>query len=205
MNEQELFWQGEFGDAYIERNASENVYKVVAQWAKMLEKMPMRPKSMLELGCNIGLNLHALSVLLPDTQLHGVEINATAVEKAKESLGNKAHISHDSLLGFIPDSQYDVAFTCGVLIHIAPEWLAQAYDALYRASSRFILIQEYYNPVPVEVVYRGHKGKLFKRDFCGDLLDRFPDLRLVDYGFIYHRAQLFSSDDTTWFLLEKML
>jgi spore coat polysaccharide biosynthesis protein SpsF len=44
---------------------------------------------------------------------------------------------------------------------------------------------------------------LFKRDFAGDLLDRFPGLVLVDYGFVYHRDKAFPQDDMTWFLLEK--
>lgn len=63
-------------------------------------------------------------------------------------------------------------------------------------------MSEYYNPSPVEIRYRNHEGKLFKRDFAGEMLDRHPDLRLVDYGFIYHRDS-FPIDDTTWFLMEK--
>ena len=35
------------------------------------------------------------------------------------------------------------------------------------------------------------------------MLDRFPDLRLLDYGFAYHRDPVFPQDDITWFLLEK--
>ncbi|NDB35890.1 MAG: pseudaminic acid biosynthesis-associated methylase, partial [Flavobacteriia bacterium] len=42
-----------------------------------------------------------------------------------------------------------------------------------------------------------------KRDFAGELLDTFPDLRLVDYGFAYKRDTSFPQDDITWFLLEK--
>jgi hypothetical protein len=34
------------------------------------------------------------------------------------------------------------------------------------------------------------------------MLDRFPDLSLVEYGFVYHRDP-FPQDDLTWFLLEK--
>ena len=64
-------------------------------------------------------------------------------------------------------------------------------------------IAEYYNPTPVEVKYRGHDGRLFKRDFAGEMLDRFPDLKLVDYGFNYHRDHNFPQDDGNWFLLEK--
>jgi pseudaminic acid biosynthesis-associated methylase len=74
---------------------------------------------------------------------------------------------------------------------------------MYRAATRYLLVAEYYSPKPVEIPYRGHTGKLFKRDFAGELLDRYPALRLVDYGFVYHRDSLFPQDDTNWFLLEK--
>jgi len=77
------------------------------------------------------------------------------------------------------------------------------YQKLYDASSKYLLICEYYNPSPVTVTYRGHNDRLFKRDFAGELLDTFPDLRLVDYGFAYKRDTSFPQDDITWFLLEK--
>jgi spore coat polysaccharide biosynthesis protein SpsF len=66
-----------------------------------------------------------------------------------------------------------------------------------------ILMGEYYNPSPTAIPYRGHADRLFKRDFAGELLDRFPDLRLIDYGFAYRRDPAFPQDDITWFLLEK--
>ncbi|MBV7550115.1 hypothetical protein KW849_27925 [Pseudomonas sp. PDM26] len=56
---------------------------------------------------------------------------------------------------------------------------------------------------PVEAPYRGNSGKLFKRDFAGEMLDRYDDLHLVDYGFDYHRDRQFPVDDITWFVLEK--
>ena len=35
------------------------------------------------------------------------------------------------------------------------------------------------------------------------MLDRFDDLKLADYGFVYRRDLLFPQDDINWFLLEK--
>ena len=91
----------------------------------------------------------------------------------------------------------------GVLIHINPDRLLDVYDLLHACTSRYLLISEYYNPKPVEVTYRGHSGRLFKRDFAGEILDRFPDVSLVDYGFSYHRDSNFPQDDMNWFLMEK--
>jgi spore coat polysaccharide biosynthesis protein SpsF len=55
----------------------------------------------------------------------------------------------------------------------------------------------------MEINYRGNTGKLFKRDFAGEIMEKYKDLELVDYGFIYHRDNIFAGDDFTWFLLEK--
>ena len=97
----------------------------------------------------------------------------------------------------------DLVLIKGVLIHIHPNELQNVYKLLYKASRKYICIAEYYNPSPVEVKYRGHEGKLFKRDFAGEIMEQFSDLELIDYGFVYHRDSNFPQDDTTWFLLEK--
>lgn len=49
------------------------------------------------------------------------------------------------------------------------------------------------------------KKVLFKRDFAGEMLEKYQDLQLVDYGFVYHGDANFPQDDLTWFLLEKQL
>ena len=77
------------------------------------------------------------------------------------------------------------------------------YDKLYQSSKRFIFIGEYHNPSPVVIPYRGHNDRLWKRDFAGEMLDKFSDLTLIDYGFAYKRDPAFPQDDINWFLLEK--
>ncbi|KIV67882.1 pseudaminic acid biosynthesis-associated methylase [Pseudomonas sp. SLBN-26] len=201
LTEQERFWQGEFGDDYVDRNDGErHVASATAFFAQALRRAG-RLDSLLELGTNRGLNLQALHRLLPDAALHGVELNAKAHAIA-QGLGI-AEVWHGSLFDYPVHQPVDLAFTRGVLIHLPPELLPKAYAKLYEASRRYVLVAEYYNPSPVEVSYRGHAGKLFKRDFAGELLDRYEDLRLVDYGFVYRRDPSFPTDDITWFLLEK--
>ena len=97
----------------------------------------------------------------------------------------------------------DISLIKGVLIHINPDMLPTVYEKLYQSSRRFILVAEYYNPSPVAITYRGHADRLFKRDFAGEMLEMYPDLRLVDYGFVYRKDPVFPDDDITWFLMEK--
>lgn len=200
LTEQEAFWAGEFGDHYITRNqGTQVVASNVALFSKILNRT-QAVQSVLELGANIGLNLKAIRTLLPQAQLTAVEINSAAVEQLRL---NADQVYHQSILEFRSPACYDFVLVKGVLIHLDPGYLAQVYDLLYQASARYICIAEYYNPTPVTVSYRGHESKLFKRDFAGELLDRFTALQLVDYGFTYHRDCQFPQDDLTWFLLEK--
>lgn len=200
QTEQERFWAGEFGNEYIERNRS-RVSDNIHFFSKILSKTS-NVKSIIEFGSNIGSNLIAIHHLLPDIRLSAVEINKKAVKELKK-IDYISEIFPVSILEFQPPKKYDLCFVKGVLIHINPDKLEGIYKLLYNSSNKYILIAEYYNPSPVEIDYRGHKGKLFKRDFAGEIMDLFPDVRLIDYGFFYHRDPNFPQDDITWFLLSK--
>jgi pseudaminic acid biosynthesis-associated methylase len=201
LTEQEKFWAGEFGNAYAERNSGNDFIKTNIHFFSNLFKKIEKPKRILELGCNIGLNLEAIHFLFPEIKLTGVEINQNAVDVLKQK--NIAEVIQGSILGELKfPEQFDLVFTRGVLIHINPEHLSKVYDHMFNLSRRYIIVFEYYNPKPVEIPYRGHTEKLFKRDFAGELMDKYP-LRLIDYGFVYHRDPYFPQDDGTWFILEK--
>lgn len=199
--EQETFWAGEFGNEYISRN--ENVNLLAAKilfWSGIVRKGEAI-SSCLELGANIGLNLKALGVLLPCLQMTGVEINAKAAEECAKL--ERVKVVNTSILEYKSEEQFDLVFTSGVLIHINPDMLPMVYDVLYRHSKKYILVSEYYNLTPMEINYRGNKGKLFKRDFAGEIMARYPSLHLIDYGFRYHGALDSEGEDSTWFLMEK--
>jgi len=200
--EQEEFWSGDFGNEYIDRNDSEHyLASNVNFFAKALSSIH-KPASIIEFGANIGMNLKAVRVLFPDIAMSAIEINQKAATQLAEVVGADK-VYNGSILDYSPTEKYDISLIKGVLIHINPEFLNEVYDKLYASSRKYILVCEYYNPSPVTIQYRGHADKLFKRDFAGEILVRFPDLRLVDYGFCYRRDPLFPQDDLTWFLLEK--
>ena len=201
--EQEAFWAGDFGNAYIDRNSDpKSVAYRTAHFADIL-KRTRGVSSVLELGANIGQNLLALMNLLPQCNFAGVEINATAA--ARLSQIPQVKVFKGSFLQFSQSDLglYDLTLIAGVLIHQDPAYLSEVYARLYECSQSYICLIEYYNPTPMEVTYRGHTGRLFKRDFAGELLDKYQDLELLDYGFHYHRDYNFPSDDSTWFLLRK--
>jgi len=199
--EAEAFWKEEFGDDYHKRQKEAEVGSVLSNiffFSKILSKT-QGVKRIIELGAGTGQNLDAINKLGHDLALIGVEINEQAAMEIPCGF-----IFRQSIFDFEPPNyeHADLAFTKGLLIHILPADLPAAYDVLYRSSGRYVLICEYYSPTPVEVEYRGHSSKLWKRDFAGEMMEKYPDLQMVDYGFTYHKDQ-FPQDDLTWFLMEK--
>lgn len=201
--EQEIFWMGDFGDKYIGRNESANLLASNLHFFSKVFGRIEKPKSLIEFGANIGMNLKAMQLLFPQIDLFGIEINKKAADDLKSLVGNDK-VFNGSIFDYKSgDKQYEVSLIKGVLIHINPDYLSLVYEKLYESSSKYILIAEYYNPSPVAVKYRGHDNRLFKRDFAGEIMDSYSDLSLIDYGFVYSRDIAFPQDDITWFLLKK--
>lgn len=200
--EQESFWAGDFGSEYIRRNIGPELLAAnLAFFARAL-RATNGIQSCIEFGSNVGMNLRALKLLLPSADLHAIEINADAARELGKVIEPR-NVIHGSILEFEPSRRWDLVLIKGVLIHIDPSSLQAAYERLVAASARYLLLCEYYNPVPVEVPYRGHANRLFKRDFAGELMDAHPEMRLVDYGFLYRRDPHFPQDDANWFLMER--
>lgn len=200
--EQEDFWAGDFGNDYIDRNISQELLASNAALFSSILKKTSSINSILEFGANVGMNLRVLKYLLPNCESSGIDINEKAASVLSQSI-NKGKVYHQSILDFEIDYQRDFVFTKGVLIHLNPDILKTVYAKLYEATKKYICVAEYYNPTPVSISYRGNEGFLFKRDFAGELLEIYPSLKLVDYGFAYHRDNNFRQDDITWFLLSK--
>lgn len=202
-NEQERFWADEFGDEYHKRNTgrvANNMHLFCEMFSWLLADEGL-PHSITEFGAGIGENLLAIHNVWPETILIGVDINGDAV-RAMEKQRCIDHALLCSIGEYRGDLKAEMTMTKGCLIHIPAADLPAAYATLHRETRRWILICEYYNPTPVEVEYRGHQGKLWKRDFAGEMLDTYKDLKLVDYGFRYHRDEC-PQDDLHWFLMEK--
>jgi spore coat polysaccharide biosynthesis protein SpsF len=200
--EQEKFWESKFGDDCVKNwDIPNSLPKNLSLFSRIFSRIESI-KSVIEFGANLGKNLVVIKELMPNAELSAVEINQKAVEKLK--LLDIEKVYYQSILDYAVDYERDFVLSKGVLIHINPDRLHDVYDLLYKTSRRYICLVEYYNPKPVKVEYRGHKNKLFKRDFAGEMLDRFKDLKLLDYGFVYHRDNNFPQDDINWFLLEKV-
>ena len=201
-NSQEEFWANEFGDNYIERNSDkEYLASNIVFFSKIFSQYQIKLESFLELGCNVGMNLLALKEIFPNANISGVDINEKAIKLLQKSQKN-FDLRCSSINDFQTEEKFDLVFTKGVLIHLNPRDLEKTYEKIYNLSKKYILICEYYNPSPCSISYRGNDDKLFKRDFAGEILNKYSDLKLVNYGFAYNR-DTFPQDDLNWFLMKK--
>lgn len=199
--EQEKFWAGDFGDEYIERNKNDDYLACSVSVFSNIFNRTGKVASAIEFGANVGLNLRAIQLLLPNINLSAIEINKKAMNYLAKIKNLIAY--NESILNISIDKKIEFVFSKGVLIHINPKELTTVYQKMYEASSRYICLIEYYNPSPIEISYRGHKEKMYKRDFAGEMLSIYPDLKLIDYEFCYHKDNTHKHDDATWFLMEK--
>lgn len=200
---QEEFWAGSFGTEYIGRNSAESqtLASTTAFFSRILASTS-DITSLVEFGANIGLNLEAILRILPHAAMTALEINSDACAELKRRVP-AVRVVNESILESVFTDSFDLVLIKGVLIHINPDELNSVYEKLAAASSRYVIIAEYYNPTPVAISYRGHGDRLFKRDFASEFLDRHPEFKLRDYGFVWRRDPVFPQDDITWFLLEK--
>jgi pseudaminic acid biosynthesis-associated methylase len=193
----ESLWGGEFGDEYRERNFDPHGYRE-SFWRDLYERFPF--KSALEVGCNVGPNLHWLAELIEPAEVFGVDVNAATLREARKRLPDVNPVYSPARSLPFRDARFDLCFTMGVLIHQPPEALPIVMNEIVRCSRRYVMCGEYYSETPEEVPYRGHRGALFKRDWGALYEQLFPELRLLD-RFFHGRDE--GWDDVTFWLFEK--
>ena len=203
MNKQEEFWHHEYATEYIKRNSEFDLDSGIKAWATMLKNLePI--ESLLECGCNIGRNINFLNHLLPTVKKSIIELSPEPY-KIVTSRYKFEHTSNTSILDAdLPKESFDLVYTTGVLIHIHPDNLLENMKKIYSLSKRYILFGEIFSRVPGYVEYKGSKDLLFKRDFGRYFLEHFPDVRVLDYGFLWgHYYDPAGFDDCNYWVFEK--
>jgi SAM-dependent methyltransferase len=155
----------------------------------------------LEVGCNRGHNLIALSrLLVPETKLVGLEPTAYAAGIARSR--TLVHAVLRGEIAHLPfrDNSFGLVFTAGVLIHVPLSHLSSALAEIHRVGRRYLLAIEYFAKEETPIPYRGHDNLLWKRDFRAHFESQFAELELVRSGYWEHEKGF---DRTTWWLFEK--
>jgi pseudaminic acid biosynthesis-associated methylase len=191
----EDLWAGDFGEEYRKRNREVGAGRETF-WNWLLTAYPA--DAVLELGCNNGANLQW--IVAHSSQVVGVDINPNALRELRERLPNVRTVVAAARDLPFPDDSFDLAFTAGVLIHQPTSTLPSVIGELVRVSRRYVLALEYQADQEEEVEYRGQQGALFKRNYGSIFRSLFPDLTLLDTGFLDAEA---GWDNVTWWLFDK--
>jgi SAM-dependent methyltransferase len=146
--------------------------------------------SILELGCNSGGNLLAISKSLPDVRLVGLDICERAIEYGREVEKNPADLLVGSIydLSRFDDDSFDLVFTRGVLLHTNHEKMPIVVKDMLRISNKYVFHMEQHG----EPKIRSYSKKIphsFSHDFnrvysnfgivpkitdVGEIIDRPP-------------------------------
>ncbi|HSZ64352.1 MAG TPA: pseudaminic acid biosynthesis-associated methylase [Terriglobales bacterium] len=202
-------WRGEFGSEYSLRNEFstpdlDKLYKRnhgTTRTELNLRFLADIPKSasILEIGCNLGNQL----ILLHEMgfqNLNGIEIQREIVKQAQSRLPGSCIVEGSALKVPFADASFDLVFTSGLLIHIAPQDLPVAMNEIYRCAKHWIWGFEYYSPQMIEVPYRGQIQLLWKADYARLYTKMFADLELVSEQ---HLKYLENDNVDSMFLLRK--
>ena len=201
----EQFWKNDVTKSYINNNKKFDQQLGVKAWNKMLKKIKHDEiNSLLECGSNIGRNINFLNEVLPHS-------TKSIIEFAKvpyDIVTNKFELK-SKYFGPIKNAsfstKFDLVFTSGVLIHIDPTELMENLNNIYKLSSRYILLNEYFNRTPLMIEYRGELNKLFKNNFGAIFIENFK-VKLIDYGFLWGKEYDSAGfDDTTYWIFEKCI
>jgi len=181
-------WKDKFGKEYTNRNALtldkleqmyENNYGLSRTGLNniFIGKFNHSIK-ILEIGSNIGNQLLLLQKM-GFKNLYGIEINDYAIELSKQRTNNINIIQGSAFDIPFKNEYFDLVFTSGVLIHIAPHDINLVLNEIYRCTKKYIWGFEYYEEKYTEILYRGKKDLLWKANFAQLYLNLFENLKLI--------------------------
>ncbi len=186
-------WQGKFGKEYTDRNALtlEDMDKMY-QGHYGVTRTELneaflgdfeRSIKILEVGSNIGNQLLMLQKM-GLKNLYGIEINNYAVKRSKANTCDINIIQGSAFDIPFKDGFFDLVFTSGVLIHIAPPDIQKVLEEIHRCTNEYIWGFEYYADTYSKVMYRGQDELLWKANFPQIYTSVFPDLTVTKIKFL---------------------
>jgi len=202
MNNQDKIFLEFEGDNWYERNKEALKANNKDIPLLLIELYNIKPKRVLEVGCNVGDQLLLLKKL-GYANLWGIELQDYAVEIARKRASGINIVKGSAFYIPYKANFFDVVFTSGLLIHISPDDIEKVLDEIYRCTSSYIGGFENYTSHGYQMVnYRGKDNLLWKTDFSKLFLDRFRDLKRVKERKYHYREDKKLIDQA--FLLKKI-
>ncbi len=127
-------------------------YRAEKPWARLLADLvaDLKPRSVLEFGCNVGRNLVAIAQANPDVRLAGIDVNPEAIRIGRERTGLDLRLGDENTLRDFDAGEFDLVFTVSVLDHISD--IRDVCRALIHCAGRNLFLLEVTLPVEGKVL-----------------------------------------------------
>ena len=141
----------------------ENVKSIQDELSKFIYHLTLGlgAKTVLEAGCNVGNNLSGFP---SSFDVHGIDMNEKALNGARVQYPT-FHFDKGSITKMpYNDSQFDLVFTRGVLIHIDQNDMSSVIKELFRVSRKWIINLEYFGEDGKTIKWKRGDNLLWYRD-----------------------------------------
>jgi SAM-dependent methyltransferase len=139
------YWDGDRKICYGGYRYMEGRWEKVAR--AMVEQYGIKPgDKILDVGCGKGFLLYDFTKVVPDLELHGIDISEYAIANAKEEIKDRLQVGNATSLPY-PDNYFDFVFSITTLHNLHCYDLDKALREIERVSKKdkYICVESYRN------------------------------------------------------------
>ena len=139
------YWDGDRRICYGGYKYLEGRWEKVARAIFSHYPLPARPK-ILDIGCGKGFLLYDFLKLIPNAEVHGIDISKYAIENSKEEIRDHLHAGSATNLPWEDDS-FDLVLSINTLHNLHAYDLHQALREMERVgkSHKYLCVESYRN------------------------------------------------------------
>ncbi|SMP79540.1 protein-L-isoaspartate(D-aspartate) O-methyltransferase [Desulfonatronum zhilinae] len=137
------YWDGDRRINYGGYRYMEGRWEKVARAMAEHYDLPANPK-ILDIGCGKGFLLYDFLKVLPDAQVHGIDISEYAIQHAKEEIRDRLQIGSATSLPW-PDNHFDLVISINTFHNLYNYELEQALKEMQRVGkqNKYLCVESY--------------------------------------------------------------
>ena len=141
----EEYWDGDRRICYGGYHYLEGRWEKVARAIVEHYPLPAKPK-ILDIGCGKGFLLYDFLKVLPNAEIHGIDISSYAIENSKEEIRNRLHLGNAINLPW-PDDYFDLVYSINTLHCLHSYQLESALREMERVgrSHKYLCVESWRN------------------------------------------------------------
>ncbi len=139
------YWDGDRRICYGGYNYIEGYWERLAKKLVEYYKLPSKAK-ILDIGCGKGFLLYDIKKILPDAELHGIDISKYAIENSKKEISKFLRFGNATSLPWDKDT-FDLVVSVNTLHNLYNYELEQALNEIERVGKeyKYICVESYRN------------------------------------------------------------